>query len=160
MAGTVSNSTRGLTSESHNTTILSSSPASPTSPQPQPYAQTTATKYYNSSSFFARTFDAAAEHVKSEIAASEPTECSGSQLRRGRGLRRRRDSVHDEDGESMAGVVELRGFVADGWVGGLGAACGVGAEGVMQVSRWVEFQAPLGVAAGGYSNPDRRVGLQ
>jgi hypothetical protein len=121
MADTINNSTRGLTSESHNTTLLSSSPTSP-QPQPRPYTQTTATKYYNSSSFFAQTFDAAAEHVKSEIAASEPTEGSGSQLRRGRGLRRRRDSVHDEDGESMAGVVELRGFVADGWVGGLGGA--------------------------------------
>jgi hypothetical protein len=121
MTGTVNNSSPGaLTSESHDAPLLSPSPSSPTT---QPFTTRTTTKYYTSSSFFAQTFDAAAEHVKSEIAASEPEpEGPGSQLRRGRGLRRRRDSVHDEDGESMAGVVELRGFVADGWVGGLRGA--------------------------------------
>jgi hypothetical protein len=109
--------TRSLTSESINNTTPSFSSSSPT--QQQLPTQTAKKPYYNSSSFFAQTFDAAAEHVKSEIAASEPTEGSVSQQRRLRRLGGRQDSVYDDE-ESMAGVVELRGFVADGWVGGLG----------------------------------------
>jgi hypothetical protein len=118
MTGTSNSSgTRLPTSESINNTTqhLSSS----LSTQQQSPTQTAKKPYYNSSSFFAQTFDAAAEHVKSEIAASEPTEGSVSQQRRLRRLGGRQDSVYDDE-ESMAGVVELRGFVADGWVGGLG----------------------------------------
>jgi hypothetical protein len=116
MTDTSHNSSIIRTPNSENDTIppLASSSQTPSTQQQLP-TQTAKKPYCDSSAFFAQTFDAAAEHVKSEIAASELTE--GSQRRRG--LRRRRDSVHDDE-EPMAGVVELRGFVADGWVGGLG----------------------------------------
>ena len=57
------------------------------------------TEYYNSSLFFAKTFNAAALCVKAEMAAEQ-----GAPRRRGR-----RDSVHDGafEEESMGGVSSL-----------------------------------------------------
>lgn len=77
----------------------------------EPDNNKTPSPYYNSSAFFAQTLNAAALHVKSEMAAEQGT------------ARRRRDSVHDGalDGEeSIAGVGGTGGVVAFGRVGGLG----------------------------------------
>ena len=80
---------------------------------PSPTTQTpqSPSSYYDSSAFFAQTLDAAALHVKAEMAAEQRA------LRR-----RRRDSVHDGafEEESIGGVGGLRGAAAFGRVGGLG----------------------------------------